>query len=85
MQQSSGSLKQRLMRTDSEPPRLTLNTTSLEHRPSKITIEDINPELAAQIVHHHILPMFDKRLTMARPTSAAVAGASVFHKKATVH
>jgi hypothetical protein len=28
---------------------------------STITIEDINPELAAKIVKHHILPMFDKR------------------------
>lgn len=26
-----------------------------------MTIDDINPELAAQIVRHYILPMFDKK------------------------
>jgi len=34
-------------------------STKNNHR--KITIEDINPELAAQIVRHHILPMFENK------------------------
>jgi len=47
------------LNTDSRIPLIKKSQENTRKDP--ITINDITPELAAQIVRYHILPMFDKK------------------------